>query len=82
MPNEIEGFGGSVVMSVIIIREHLNVDGCEEKDIRFRIVQDDAQCYDVIVGRNFTDLPKFANYRYDDQFNFVKRKDFPFQDFP
>ena len=82
MPNEIEDFGGGVIMSVGIIRENFNVDGCEENDTRFRIVKDDAQCYDVIVGRNFTDLHKFAYYRYDDQFNFVVRKDFPFQQFP
>ena len=78
MPNEIEGFGGGVVISDGIIHENLNVDGCEENDIRFRIVQDDVQCYNVIVGRNFTDLPKYVYYRYDDQFNFVKRKNFPF----
>ena len=76
MPNEIEDFGGGVAISVQIIRENLNVDGCIENDIRFRIVKDDAQCYDVIVCINFTDLPKFAYYRNDDQFNCIKRKDF------
>lgn len=40
------------------------------------------QKYDVIIGRNYTDLPQLAYCRYHNKFEFVNRDDFPFKSYP
>lgn len=80
--NEIEGFGGGGTVSDGYVLENLVVDGCRAIDVRFRVVNDNVQQYDVIIGRNFTDLPQFAYYRVDGNFVFISREEFPFQNFP
>ena len=69
-------------MSKGVICENLVADDCRVEQVRFRVVPDEAQRYDVIVGRNYTDSPELAYCRYDNKFEFVYRKDFPFQTFP
>ena len=49
---------------------------------RLRLVEDEAQNYDVILGRNFTDLSQFVYYRYDNRFEFIDQKDFPVRNYP
>ena len=59
IPNVLVGFGkpGNEVKSSGIIRETLNVDDCTAKNVSFRVVPDDVQPCDVIINRNFTELP-------------------------
>ena len=82
LTNEIEGFGGGIAISKGVICENVSVDDCKVERVRFRVVPDEAQRYDVIVGRNYTEAPELAYCRYDDKLEFVYRKDFPFQTFP
>lgn len=82
MSNKIEGFGGGETEFAGIIRENLTVDNCEVKQIRFRVVRDSDQRNDVIIGRNYTDLPQLAFCRYDDKFEFMSRDIFSFKTYP
>ncbi|XP_043472429.1 uncharacterized protein LOC122505073 [Leptopilina heterotoma] len=79
--NEIEGFGVGGTISEGYVIEDLTVDGCRAVNVRLRVVNDKVQQYDLIIGRNFTDLPQFAYYRIDGNFVFISREEFPFQNF-
>ena len=62
-----------------VIYENLILDDCKVERVRFRVVPDEAERYDVIVARNYTDTPKLAYFRYDDKLQFVFWKIFHFQ---
>lgn len=72
--NEIEGFGGGKAYSKGITRQDVKVDNCESKNVLFRVVND--------IGRNYTELPELAFYRYGDKFDIISSEKFPFSHFP
>lgn len=71
---ELKGFGNetqSIVKSCGIIVESVEIDGVKADNVSFRIVSDDVQPIDVIIGRNFTELSHIIYYKIDDKFNFA-----------
>lgn len=78
-PSTLIGFGGGETKSSGIIYENLKVDACEVDGVRFRVVPDDAQQYDIIIGRNFTELPQIVYFKIDDRLEFVYKNFFPFE---
>ena len=80
----LSGFGksGNEVHSSGIIKENLIVDDCSAECVSFRVVPDDVQPYDVIVGRNFTELPHVAYFKIGDKLIFGNRDDFIFSENP
>lgn len=81
-PNVLMGFGGGEARSSGIVYETLKVDDCEVERIRFRVVPDTAQLYDVIIGRNFTELPEIAYFKVQDRLEFMYKENFPFRSNP
>lgn len=76
--HEIEGFGGEGTISEGYVLENFTVDGCRAINVHFRVINDNVQKYDLIILRNFTDLPQFAYYRVDGNFFFTSREEFSF----
>lgn len=74
------GFGkvGNEVKSSGIVIDSLTIDEYSAFEVRFRVVPDDVMPYDVLIGRNFTELTDIAYYKVDEQFNFCPRNDFIF----
>ena len=83
-PNVLIGFGktDNQVNSCGVIKESITIDGCRAEEIIFRVVPDDLQPYDLIIGRNFTELPHMAYFKLDDKFTFQNRDDFIFSENP
>lgn len=77
------GFGriGNEVKSSGVISESLSVDECTVSEIKFRVVPDDVMPYDVLIGRNFTELPEIVYYKADNQLKFCPREKFIFKEF-
>lgn len=70
----LRGFGeNNVVESCGNIYGNLEVDEVIINDIKFRIVPDNVQPVDVIIGRNFTEIDTVAYYKVDNQFVFKNR---------
>lgn len=63
--SELRGFGKSdnVVQSCGVIVEKVLVDDAAANAVKLRIVPDDVQYYDVIIGRNFTELPHVVYFK-------------------
>lgn len=78
------GFGnsGNEVKSDGIIRVNLCVDECEAASVIMRVVPDDVQPYDLIIGKTFTELPHLTYFRVDDKLLFKNRSNFVFSEFP
>ncbi|XP_044745883.1 uncharacterized protein LOC123307582 [Coccinella septempunctata] len=71
---ELKGFGSesqSIVKSCGVIMERVEVDGVQADNVKFRVVPDDVQPIDIIIGRNFTELNHIVYYKVDDNFNFA-----------
>lgn len=83
-PSTLIGFGksGNEVKSSGIIRENLIVDRCSGSHIVFRVVPDDVQPYDIIIGRSFTELPHVSYYKIDDKLVFQEREQSVFAENP
>lgn len=79
-PSILVGFGraGNEVKSSGVIEETVEIDECRAEKVRFRVVPDDVQPYDVIIGRNFTELPTISYFKIDDKLEFRAREDFIF----
>lgn len=50
------------------------VDEVRANSITFRVVLDDAQTNEVIVGSTFTELPHIVYYKVDDTLTFSEKK--------
>lgn len=75
--SELRGFGsvGNKVQSIGVVQGRLELDGVIADRIAFRIVPDDAQGFDVIVGRTFTELPHVVYVKLGDQLIFRNNVD-------
>ena len=60
---ELRGFGSENFKTVSpgLVIGDIEVDGVEAKGVKIRVVPDEAQKTDLLIGRTFTDLP-FVNY--------------------
>ena len=55
MESVLEGFGGDSSVSPGIVTAEIKLDNLNSKKVQLRIVPDDAQSWDVILGRPFTE---------------------------
>ena len=78
-PCKLIGFGNEEIKSSCVIEESLIVDECIAEKIRFRVVPDDVQPFEVIIGRNFTELPNVSYFKVDESLVFRSRENFPFE---
>ncbi|KAJ8945525.1 hypothetical protein NQ317_005406 [Molorchus minor] len=72
---ELKGFGNvsNLVKSCGTISTELCVDNVSAKNIKMRIVPDDVQPTDVIIGRSFTELNHVVYYKVNDKLCFEER---------
>ncbi|XP_077279779.1 uncharacterized protein LOC143907117 [Temnothorax americanus] len=75
--SELKGFGPAhfVVTSPGIVKAEIDVDGVIVPDILVRIVPDDTQSFDAIIGRSFTEQPYVEYRKSGDELIFSKRED-------
>lgn len=70
----LKGFGNSnYVTSCGTVTVQINLDGVVANNSKLRIVPDDVQPKDVIIGRTFTDLPHVVYFKLDDKLHFQYR---------
>lgn len=74
---ELKGFGPAeyIVRSPGIVQCNVSIDGVFANDIELRIVPDDSQPVDMIIGRTFTELPHVVYMKIDDELIFKHRND-------
>lgn len=75
VPSVLSGFGdgSSVVRSCGTIKATISIDGITAKDVIVRIVPDNVQSQDVLIGRTFTELEHIAYVKVDNKLLFLNR---------
>lgn len=69
-PSELRGFGSNIVTSIGIVKAIVDVDGVTVDDIVLRVVPDNVQTWNVIIGRTFTEQPEIAYFKIDNHLIF------------
>lgn len=69
-PRKIKAFGDSAVTSLGEVTESVIFEKLLPRELSFRVVPDDAQDTDVILGRPFTDAPDVAYHRVGNELIF------------
>lgn len=73
---ELRGFGNTsnVVRSCGVVKaKNLYVDGVLAENVEIKVVPDDVQPTEVIIGRTFTELSHVVYYKVNDQLRFEDR---------
>ena len=70
--SDLRGFGTNenIIRSYGVIRECVQVDDAKADNIQFRVVPDEAQNYEVIIGRNFTELAHIVYVKMGESLKF------------
>lgn len=75
LPSVLGGFGKPdtqyLVTSCGVVRFTVKVDAVEAEDVVLRIVPDDVQSTDVLIGRTFTELEQVAYFKVDNKLVFL-----------
>ncbi|KRT86496.1 hypothetical protein AMK59_919 [Oryctes borbonicus] len=81
LPADIKGYcTDSIMRSPGVILATIKVDNVRGDNIVIRIVLDNAQLVDVIIGRTYTKLPRAGYCKVDNYLHFQHRDDLdPFQ---
>ncbi|GBL96000.1 hypothetical protein AVEN_199965-1 [Araneus ventricosus] len=83
--NKIYGFGNQkmpALTSIGRIKADIEVDNVKAKNISIYVVPDDAQSFDLIIGRIWLDLPHIAYTKMGKRVHIGYREDELFRNFP